>query len=114
MSESLDNVLDADVLLSVALERRRQDEKFGFNGSHPDGTSKARKFIADEARSQCEMSFAMGQGTWLDILQEEVMEAFAEEDPDKLEAELIQVAAVAVAWVADIRRRRETAYDRPY
>ena len=46
----------------------------------------------------------IGQCTWLHILREEVFEAFAEDDPAKLRAELIQVAAVAVQWVEAIDR----------
>jgi hypothetical protein len=39
-------------------------------------------------------------------LIEEFFEAMSEEDPDTLETELIQVIAVAVNWVEDIRRKR--------
>jgi hypothetical protein len=42
---------------------------------------------------------------WVDILEEEVAEAAAESDPAKLRAELVQVAAVAVAWIEAIDRR---------
>jgi len=37
---------------------------------------------------------------------EEVFEALAETDPEKLELELIQAAAVIVAWVEKLRRHR--------
>jgi malonyl CoA-acyl carrier protein transacylase len=43
--------------------------------------------------------------TWEHILTEEHYEAMAEEDPTRLREELIQVAAVAVAWVEAIDRR---------
>ncbi|MDH6462030.1 hypothetical protein M2302_002205 [Micromonospora sp. A200] len=46
------------------------------------------------------------QLAWDGVLLEEVFEALAEEDPVKREAELVQVAAVAVAAVQDSRRRR--------
>lgn len=42
---------------------------------------------------------------WLHILREEVAEAFAETDPVALRGELVQVAAVAVAWAEAIDRR---------
>jgi hypothetical protein len=42
---------------------------------------------------------------WRDILAEEVAEAFAETDPDRLQTELIQAAAVVQAWIADLRSR---------
>lgn len=44
---------------------------------------------------------------WDGVLLEEVYEALAEEDPATLRAELIQVAAVAVAWVEAIDRRAD-------
>ena len=46
-----------------------------------------------------------GSLAWDGILLEEVYEAFAEEDPIKLRSELVQVAAVAVQWIAAIDRR---------
>ncbi|MEY9934267.1 hypothetical protein ABH926_008932 [Catenulispora sp. GP43] len=39
------------------------------------------------------------------MLLEEVYEALAEVDPAALRAELVQVAAVAAAWVEDIDSR---------
>lgn len=44
-------------------------------------------------------------GTWTDILLEEVFEALAESDEDKLFTELSQVAAVAMSWMRDIKSR---------
>jgi hypothetical protein len=35
-----------------------------------------------------------------------VEEAFAESDPTKLRAELIQVAAICAAWIHDIDQRQ--------
>jgi hypothetical protein len=93
------------VLHDVALERERQLEKWGLQ-HHPDGTGKPwQERGAEVARLACEMAFNTGQGVWADILAEEVAEAFAESDPEKLAEELVQVAAVAVAWVEDIRSR---------
>lgn len=93
------------VLAEVADERARQDAKWGEQ-NHPDGTgSPARVLDAEAARLECKRQFAEGTGTWLDVLEEEVSEAYAEADPDKLRSELIQVAAVAVAWAEAIDRR---------
>lgn len=86
-------------------ERERQLAKWGEQ-NHADGTSAENEAIADLAKESCETAFAAGRGTWLDILLEEVMEASAEEDEDKLKVELIQVAAVAESWVAAIDRRQ--------
>jgi hypothetical protein len=54
----------------------------------------------------CDRAFMEGRLTWRDILTEEFMEALAESDDELLEKELVQVAAVATNWIADIRRRR--------
>jgi hypothetical protein len=43
--------------------------------------------------------------TWLLIALEEVFEALVEDDPVKLRAELVQAAAVLVAWIEAIDRR---------
>jgi hypothetical protein len=101
----------ADVLAEIADERERQDAKWGEQ-SHPDGTGH-KKFAAmrDAARAACERAAAHGSVTengyvtWRHILREEFYEALAETDPKALRAELIQVAAVATAWVEAIDRR---------
>lgn len=49
---------------------------------------------------------AQGQLAWDGILLEEVYEALAERDPEKREAELTQVAAVAVSMILASRRAR--------
>lgn len=93
------------ILEEVRDERRRQDDLWGEQ-NHPDGTGgETWASNADNFRALCDLKHKMGQGTWLDILLEEAFEASAEDDPDKLRAELIQVAAVATAWVEAIDRR---------
>ena len=88
----------------VVDERIRQDEKWGEQ-NHPDGTNSTFRSAAEQAKQVCDYHHRHGTGTWRHILHEEVCEAFAESDPAKLRAELIQVAAVAVAWVEAIDRR---------
>ena len=61
---------------------------------------------AAAAREHCAAATADGSVTFKDVLMEEVAEVFAESDPEKLRAELIQVAAVAVQWVEKIDRER--------
>lgn len=86
-------------------EMERQDAKWGEQ-NHPDGTEVSiYKPHADYARSECEKAFAAGKGTWLHILREEVLEAFAEEDREKLKNELLQIAAVCIQWRRAIDRR---------
>lgn len=96
----------AVVLVEVAEERGRQDAKWGPQ-NHPDGTGKIGDSIqAITDRAKCKAN-GPDRDNWRDILQEEVSEAFAETDPVKLRAELIQVAAVATAWIEAIDRRLE-------
>ena len=85
-------------LREVAAERIRQNAKWGEQ-NHPNGAGDEYIAAANEARTVCAEAFAQGVGTWRDVLAEEVYEAFAETDPVLLRAELIQVAAVAAAWV---------------
>lgn len=95
---------DGLVLAEVANERGRQDATWGEQ-NHPDGTGRpgSREF-ADYVRALCKAN-GPAEDNWRDILYEEVAEAFAETDPAKLRAELIQVAAVAVNWIGAIDRR---------
>lgn len=94
------------VLDQVAEERERQLDKWGEQ-HHPDGTgwgsymalAEDYKYINDETVAQG------GDPDWSEILLEEVYEALSETDREKLREELIQVAAVAVAWVEDLDSR---------
>lgn len=97
-------------LSDVAAERMAQNAKWGPQ-HHLDGTSTIRYHILrDEAIAQCdwESSWFLDGSTWRSILKEETFEAFAEEDQVKLRAELVQAAAVAVAWIEDIDSRETT------
>lgn len=92
------------VLAEVEDERAKQDAKWGEQ-NHPDGTSAEFIERALIAKKRNDILAQEDGLAWRDILYEEVCEAFAEEDPERLRAELVQVAAVAVAWVEAIDRR---------
>lgn len=95
-----------DIAGEVYLETNRQLEKWNVQ-HHPDGTFLPGDVqTADVLRRRCDQKAKAGRVTWRDILDEEVAEAYAEHDPEKLATELIQVAAVAVSWVRDIRSRQ--------
>lgn len=108
----------AEVLAEVAAERARQDEKWGqqdwpsvtkrFQGSHPHLVALHYGIpSADTARRICDEAHAAGRGTFAHILIEEVAEAIGcLDDEESMREELVQVAAVAVAWVQAIDRRR--------
>lgn len=89
----------------IDAERQRQLAKWGEQ-SHPDGTAiTGDAERANRARHTCQVMAERGMVSWRDILHEEVQEAFAESDPEKLRAELVQSAAVIAAWVLDLDRR---------
>lgn len=92
---------------SIRRERYAQDAKWGPQ-NYPDGTgiSTQDRDMAASHKRKVDDAASNGTLTWRLILLEEVAEAFAENDPAKLRAELVQVAAVATAWIEDIDRRR--------
>lgn len=115
------------VLEEVAAERARQDAKWGEQ-NHPDGTGQYPLVniqveslalplfagllgnldgptLAKVAVGATDRRAGEGAVDWRDILLEEVFEAMAESDPDKIRLELIQVAAVATQWAEAIDRR---------
>jgi hypothetical protein len=107
----------ATVLQEVLVERRRQDEKWGVQ-NHPDvrpqfegldQSDRCRIYeikTARDAITVTEEAAENGLLSWPDILLEETSEAIeATVDPEALRRELIQVAAVAVAWIESIDRR---------
>lgn len=101
-----------EVLLLVKEERERQDAKWGEQ-NHPDWTPNPLGVnpVIDPARHAkgvCDEKFKAGQGSYSDILLEEVAEAHDEAkagNVDALYTELVQVAAVAVEWIEAIDRR---------
>ncbi|MFJ8798466.1 NUDIX hydrolase [Streptomyces sp. NPDC102487] len=95
----------AAFVTDVDVERQRQLAKWG-DQHHPDGTAiTGDDERAANARHVCQAMASIGQGAWRDVLWEEVAEAFAEKDPAALRTELVQVAAVCAAWIADLDSR---------
>lgn len=90
-------------------ERERQDLAWGEQ-NHPDGTGgEIAEIVRDAARDACRAAAEDGQVTWARILTEEVFEGVAESEPARLRAELVQTAAVCVAWIEAIDRRSAPA-----
>lgn len=86
------------VLEEVFAERKRQRQKWGLQ-TLPNGTgSPLFKSMAAHAKQLCQAAARAETLTWMDIANEEFLEAMAEEDPQKLRTELLQLAAVAVQW----------------
>lgn len=106
-----------DVLAEVAEERERQEQKWGQQ-NHPDGTGPRlllpgiptafglvqADMLEAWAKARTDHAFRVGFGTYEQILTEEWAEAITAADPVKLRTELVQVAAVAVAWCEKIDR----------
>ncbi len=96
----------ARILEDVALERLLQLKKWGVQ-LHPSGTGGPEAaHVARLLKELCQSSGLEGGAgdTWLKILAEEVGEAAEEVDPEALRHELVQCAAVIVAWVETLDR----------
>ncbi len=107
VSTYLDMIAVHAVLADVAVERERQRAKFGDQSTLPMGTGHPQAIHErGAAKRRCAYAVRNGGLTFSDILEEEFWEAMAEEDPARLEAELIQVAAVAVQMIEALRRKR--------
>jgi hypothetical protein len=95
----------AHVLDNIGEERERQFAKWGPQ-HHPDGTGRAGDNDNERLyKALCEARAKAGRVTWRDILLEETYESLAETSPGKLRKELVQVGAVAAAWIEDIDSR---------
>jgi hypothetical protein len=95
------------VLLEVLSERGRQDAKWGMQ-NHFNYGDYIPIPTADAARDLCDQRHKLGVGSWADIALEEFAEAVEEAlagNSPALRTELIQLAAVCVAWVECIDRK---------
>lgn len=101
--------LTDEILKEFRSERIRQILKWGHQ-NHPDFPAgrdlENAKIDRDEVIRDVDEAFKNGQGNWWYILSEEAFEAFAVENNEELEEELIQVGAVVVAWIQNLRERR--------
>lgn len=103
------------VAAEVREERRRQDEKWGpqdhedLPGGMPGGPCYGT--LAGFWKDRNDARVETGTLAWDGILLEEVYEALEQGNTDNaaLREELIQVAAVATAWVEAIDRRENNA-----
>jgi hypothetical protein len=107
----------------IKLERKKQIEKFGEQ-NHPcldevllnreGGCTPLRMCeeyeIPSEVRAKfnCDVSFDRKQGTFAHIAVEEMSEIISQFDMEKRREEIIQLAAVCVAWVESIDRKLKT------
>jgi hypothetical protein len=97
------------VLADLTAEREAQHAVHGVQHHLPDGTDPQWAQLADNARRECEQAAAAGRLTWRHILLDEVAEALAEDDPDRLRRELVKVVAVGAQWLQAIDNRSLSA-----
>jgi hypothetical protein len=105
------------VLLEVREERARQFARYGTNRENADGTGPAVAWLSPICRVPADIVETLfrhdyemreledGAPTWMALVREEVAEAFKEEDPLRLRAELLQVAALCVSWMEKLDER---------
>ncbi len=94
-----------DVLAEVAARRENLDHKWRALRNEQDGTGEHMVKMARLAREGCDEAFNTGRGSWCHVLAEDFAWAMAQAGHGGLRSELINVAAVAVAWIEDLDRR---------
>lgn len=104
------------VIEQIRQERKAQDKKWGQQ-NWPDGTgadkgvtsfcnSPTHHAAMEDAKLSVDLGMSSKHGTtWADIAKEEFFEALCETEWDRERAELIQTAAVLVAWIEAGDRR---------
>ncbi len=105
---------ERDALAEIAAEAARAGQTWGPQTHLPDGTGPdvrvyiegSASEVSDDVRREVNALASVGKSAWTPILLEEAFEAFAEDDPARLRAELIQVAAVALRWITAIDTRQ--------
>jgi hypothetical protein len=98
------------VVKDILEEREENQKRWGEQNypmkSNDAGWNKHLKREAVQARDWCKFAFERGEGTWYNVLREEFCEVFAEDEPEKQYQELKQVAAVCIAAMEYIRRKK--------
>jgi hypothetical protein len=92
-----------DLIADLQREQRqeivRQDAKWGDQTGMRNGTGgPLLRMLSNAVRELTQSLAAHGQCTWLNVLEEEEREAFAEDDPVRIYEELVQVEAVSMQW----------------
>lgn len=103
---SFDTILD-DVLREVegSIEKHgdQHGTPLGVGGDQYvlafTGDDQMAEHLAWQAKYWTDFVSTTGEVTWRDILTEEVMEAYAEDDPLLIRGRLVQVAAVAIKMI---------------
>lgn len=95
-----------DILDDIREERKLQDAKWGQQ-NHPNGTGGESDRLTAEAFKRLNAADVLHETVnWRAVLLEEVFEAVSETDYWLLRTELVQTAAVVLAWLEAIDRDR--------
>lgn len=103
------------IVEEIQQERDRQDKRWGeqnWPSTTPILKGRSVERLCEDyeiptenrAKFLCENAFSKKEGSWAHILIEEVCEAICALTPEKRREELIQTAAVIVAWIESIDR----------
>lgn len=93
------------VLAEVRAEHVRQIAKWGVQHREDGADPFTYRDIAVRARENFQNAEANGGATWHRTLDRPFFEAISRTDPAALRAALVEVAAVACAWIQDIDSR---------
>lgn len=94
------------ITADVFREIERAEKKHPRTENMPDGTRNGGMNLVQrtQATNSCDRATREGRVTFAQVLEEEFWEAICEEDKAKLRAELVQVAAVTIRWLAKLDR----------
>jgi hypothetical protein len=102
---------DDGIWLEIMGERDRQDEKWGeqnhksmsWDGNYDERGE--RKRHCAELQERCDRAAREGWLAWEHVVDEELAEVYAAESDAERRGELVQLAAVLIAWIECIDRR---------
>lgn len=106
MTELSNDAFHAFAMCDIAEERQRQEDLWGRQ-DWPSAYTPAGIAVQSESllRNLCKAATADGTCTWEHIAAEEFAEAVAAPNDMRRREELVQLAAVVVAWIECIDRR---------
>jgi glutamate synthase domain-containing protein 1 len=100
-------IKQAKIFNEIFIERNSQDKKWGEQ-NHPmilANNHEHYRGMAIITKTINELANVANEKSWDNIIFEEMYEAFSEKDPKLQRAEMVQVAAVAVAIIENLDRR---------
>lgn len=94
-------------VLAEVVDQRQQLS----SGPYPDGVTPGYHATetAERLAAVAHIEDRLGRLTWRALLDKDVAQAYAQQDPGELRVLLLAVASTAVAWAQDIDSRSETA-----